>query len=45
MDTFKLNIAKTMIEDEINNLLMDDRYLDLYDELRYLLILLKKVEK
>ena len=45
MDTFKLNIAKTMIEDEINNLLMDDRYLDLYDELRYFLILLKKVEK
>ena len=34
-----------MIEDEINNLLMDDRYLDLYDELRYFLILLKKVEK
>ncbi len=45
MDTFKLNIARTMIEDEINNLLMDDRYLDLYDELRYFLILLKKVEK
>lgn len=45
MDTFKLNIAKTMIEDEINNLLMDDRYLDLYDELRYLLLLLKKIEK
>ena len=45
MDKFKLNIAKTMIEDEINNLLMDDRYLELYEELRYLLLLLKKIEK
>jgi hypothetical protein len=42
MDKFKLNIAKTMIEDEINNLLMDDRYKDLWEEIRYYLFLLKK---